>query len=365
VARADSTIRVAILGDASDLKAAAKDSEKATGRISNSAKVAGGIIAGAFALDKVLDFGQSALNEADRLGDATDRLNASLGPLAPTLIATAGGLEDLGQSKQDVLELEARFTDLAKGAHILTENIAPVAQPVVEAAAALAQLGVTEDAATAVDLIAKAAGGSSKPLKELGVDLDENAVKAQALADTGKKSADALTDGELASARLKLIMEQLAPKVDLVTDGEADLEKRQDTLSAKFETFTGQVGDALDGPLTDLLTWLILTADAVGDSVDGFAAFRAQLNKLQGPAEDFRDVIREIFHWMSKLPVGGGVFSLGGTVFGAPGSQTGPVTSGPHAPHPGITLNVQGGSPEVMEQAVRDAFLALSNKGRI
>ena len=64
MARADSTVRVNIIGDARSLQAASKDSATAIGGIGKAAKLAGGAIALGLATDAVLDFSQTALSEA-------------------------------------------------------------------------------------------------------------------------------------------------------------------------------------------------------------------------------------------------------------------------------------------------------------
>jgi len=351
VANADSTVRVNIIGDAKKLQNATDKAEKAIGGFSTSGaiKQAGLALGGLFAVDKVFDFANSALNEVDRLGDATDRLRATVPGLADDLVATAGGMERLGQSKQDVLELEARFVDLATAAHLSDEAIGATTPTSVEAAAALAQLGIGGgDTATVLDLIGKAAGGSSKPLKELGIDLTDTEVEARAMADTGKDNADALTEGELAAARLSLILEQLDPRVKAVTEGTRDLESVQGELNAKFETFTGNVGDALDGPLIELLGWLMATGEEADRGAKSINAVSGAFDDLEGQVGDVVDILRQALDLLrtvgSFLPNSGGLnFAVNGVGNGKP-----------------VTVNVQGGSPEVVEQAVRDALVRLN-----
>lgn len=348
MARADSTVRVNIIGDAKSLQKAAAKSEKAVGGIGKAAKVAGGIVAGAFAVDAVLDFGQSALSEVDRIGDATTRLEAQLGDLSDPILAAAGGMEKFGQSRQDVLELSARFTDLATAAHLSDAEIAANALTATEAAAALSLLGIGGgEASTVLDLIGKAAGGADKPLKELGISLSDAEVEARAMKDTGKDNADALTDQELSAARLALILEKLQPRIKAVTEGEADLEQKQKELDARLETFTGNVGDAIDGPLTDFLTWLILTGEEADRGAKALQGVSDAFDSVGGSAQEqidslrqFLDVLRQIAGF---LP-GTGALSLGATVVG--NGRTGQ----------GTTVVVQGGSPEVVEQAVRNAI---------
>ena len=356
MARADSTVRVNIIGDAKSFQTAAAKSEKAATGIGKAAKVAGGIIAGAFAVDAVLDFSQSALSEADRIGDATARLEAQLGDLSQPLIDAASGMEELGQSRQDVLELEARFTDLATAAHLSAVEIAANAPEATEAAAALSLLGIGGgEAATVLDLIGKAAGGADKPLKELGISLSDAEVEARAMRDTGKDNADALTDQELSAARLALILEKLQPRIVAVTEGEADLEQKQKELDARLETFTGNVGDAIDGPLTDFLTWLILTGEEADRGAKSLQRVSDAFDNVGGSAQEqiddlraFLDVLRQIAGFIP----GTGALSLGSTVVGN-GTRSGQ----------GATVVVQGGSPEVVEQAVRNAINRLNGTG--
>lgn len=363
MARADSTVRVNIIGDAKSLKGATKDAEKAVGGMSSSIKrqasIAGGAIAGAFAVDAVLDFSQTALAEADRIGDATTRLKTQLGDLSGPLIAAAGDMEKLGQSRQDVLELEARFTDLTTAAHLSAAEIAANAKPATEAAAALALLGVGGgDAATVLDLIGKAAGGGSKPLKELGIDLSDTEVEARAMATTGKDNAKALTESELAAARLSLILEKLQPRISAVTDGTADLEMKQSELQARFETLTGKIGEATEGPLTDFLTWVLNGIDGIETLADAVKHADQMLRAATRGALGFLDVIKNI------LARSGPLASVFGLVIPST-PRTGPISGQQGAPHPGITVNVQGGSPEVIERAVIDAVNHARSTGRI
>lgn len=358
MARADSTVRVNVLGDARSLQRAAGDSEKAVGGIGKAAKVAGGIIAGAFAADALLDFAQTALGEADRIGDATARLEAQLGDLSGPLIEAAGNMEKLGQSRQDVLELEARFTDLATAAELTDKQIAAGAASASEAAAALALLGLGGgDAATVLDLIGKAVGGSAKPLKELGISLSDTEVEARALADTGKDSAEALTDNELAAARLALIMEKLQPRIAAVTQGSGDLEQRQAELQARWETLTGKIGQGLEGPLTDLLEWILHGIDGWEAMSGAIRDVNQDLDRIEGQAGDVVRVLRELLRLISQVPFVPGAGLLG--QFGTPGGNR-PANN---PPHPGVTVQVQGGSPEVIEQAVRNAIVHATGHG--
>lgn len=360
MARADSTVRVNVIGDAKSLKAAAKESEKAVGGIGKAAKIAGGAIIAGFAADAVLDFAQTALGEADRIGDATARLEAQLGDLSQPLIDASQGFEKLGQSRQDVLELEARFTDLATAAHLSAEEIANSAPKVVEAASALALLGLGGgDAATVLDLIGKAADGGTKPLKELGINLSDTEVEARALADTGKSSADALTDQELAAARLSLIMEQLQPRISAVTDGTGDLEQKQNELQARWETLTGKIGQGLEGPLTALLTWINEGVDGLGELDLFIELVDKSLRDILGPIARVADALADLLDNIHDVLEGLGLIDHK-VAAGVQGHQRGVPTG--VGGNNGGTIVVQG-SPAVITAAVQDAIRELNGTG--
>lgn len=359
MAGADSSIRVNIIGDARSLQDAAKDSGKAVGGIGKAAKLAGGAIVAAFAADAVLDFAQTALGEADRIGDASARLEAQLGDLSGPLIEAAGNMEKLGQSRQDVLELEARFTDLATAAGLSAEQIAKNAPTASEAAAALALLGIGGgDAATVLDLIGKATDGASKPLKELGISLSDAEVQARAMADTGKTNAKSLTDQELAAARFELIMEKLGPRITAVTEGSADLEQKQGELQAKFETLTGRIGEGLEGPLTDLLDWILSGIDGLGMLGDFMALVEQRFRDALGPIADVADAIGDVIDNIGDALRGLGV--LGGTNVRV-AANGGRIVGSPS----NVTVTVQGGSPEVVEQSVVKAINHAAGTGAL
>jgi hypothetical protein len=366
VARADSTIRVNILGDAKSLQKAAGKSEGAIGGLNKKVLAVGGVIAGAFAADQVIDFANTAVKEADRVADATSRLTDQLGSeLAQNLIDRADDFTDLGASRGDMLELETRIADIGTAAGLSDDKLAPFAESAAEAASAMALSDPSgRDAAYWIDLIGKAAAGSERPLRDLGVNMDDATVEARALRDTGKGSADELTRNELAAARAAIIMEQLAPRVNAVADGDADLEQKQAAVNAKWETLTGEIG----GPLTSLLEEVL---DFVLRGVEGWGLLSERIGGFDDAISDaLTPVARMIDLQRTLIGVLGEAIRLLGEFFDTAGDTTTTFggRAGPRAPGIGgtvnrVTVNVQGGSPETIEQAVRNATRTTARRG--
>ena len=137
------------------------------------------------------------------------RLELQIGKdLAGALSDTAEGFHKIGLSRQDVLELAAGFADTATALGQGAPFIAEWADDAAAIASAIEQLGGA-DAATNIDLIGKAAGGSEKAMKALGIHVDEAAVAQLAMQQTGKDLPEQLDATELAAARY-IIMGLLA-----------------------------------------------------------------------------------------------------------------------------------------------------------
>ncbi len=304
MARANSVINVSIIGDAKKLVGAVGSADKATGGLLKSAaKLA---VAGV-AVSKGFDFIQDSLAESDRLGDALSRLGNQLGPgTAKNLERTADQFTRIGASTQDMLELEAIFADFGTAAGIADPSIAGMAESVAAMAQALTQSDDQgRDASAMMDLLTKAAGGSAKAAKELGV---------------------TLIDGATASDQMRNILSQLNPKLVEATEGTQDLASKQDALGAKFETVMGKIGAGLEGPLSGILDFIDDEIEAIPHAIEGFQMLGAAIVKAGeealGPLARVADALRTI---ISLFDNGQRAFqvSAGRPGRGSPGSGSG------------------------------------------
>lgn len=292
MANARSVIDVLIVGDARKLVGAAQKADQSMGGL---LKSAGKVFIAAGAIKEGFDFLQDSLGEADRLGDAMQRLNGQIGELdAQKLKDTAGSFSDLGLSAQDVLELEAGFADLATSVGLSDDAITTFAPQAAAAAGALSLIR-DEDPSTLLDQIAKATGGSARAAKELGV---------------------ALIDTKDPAEQFRNIMSQLDPTLQQVTDGGKDVEQQQRKLGAQWETLQAQVGQLVEGPLTDLLSFINDEIAALPGAIEGFRKLgivivNAFENALS-PLARLNDALGDLGDTLRSLPVVGGIFGGGG-----------------------------------------------------
>lgn len=286
--RGKSVIDVLIIGDAKKLVGAFNQVDSSTGGL---LKSAGKVFLASQVVGKGFDFIQDSLGEADRLGDAMQRLNGQIGELdAAKLEATASGFADLGQSKQDILELEANFADLAKSVGLGGDAITTFAPQAASAAAALSLIK-DADPSTILDQISKATGGSARAAKELGVTLIDTKDPAEQFAN---------------------IMAQLKPQLDQVASGGKDVEQQQRKLGAQWETLQANVGQLVEGPLTDLLSFINDEIEALPHAIEGFQMFgKTIVNAFENalsPLARLNDALGDLGDTLRSLPVVGGIF---------------------------------------------------------
>lgn len=340
-------------------KQAAADLDKAAAKVSG----IGGKMKGAFVglgaalvATKVVDFIGDAVKMADTLNDANDKLKAKLGDSADAVVALEDKFTGLGLSNVDVGTLATRVADLGTAAHLNAGKIAELTGPTVEAAGALALISDADPTDT-INAIGKAATtGALKPLQALGVSLSDAEVQARALRDTGKKTADKLTDAELASARWKLILEKLAPVITAAKDTTGDLGDKQDILKAKLDTLTEKIGEHLRGPLSDFLGWTIDMLDAWEGIPAAWERALPRLREMAAPFARLADLISTIVDKMHELlglfqKVPPGAHDWFGGQFGGPASGTSGGGFGSGAP---VTVNVAtGADPSAVVRAIR------------
>lgn len=282
----DSIIRVSIIGDAKRLVGALGEADKATsGLLASSTRAIGGTLLALGGIREGFQFLGDSLNEADRLGDAMARLNAQLGPeFTSALESSAGSFHDIGQSSQDILELEAIFADWATSAGIADPIIATMADDVAGLAAALALTDDQGRPATAMlDLLDKAARGSAKAAAELGV---------------------TLTDGLSPADQMRSIMEQLSGRLNDARTGSQDLEGAQAELQASVEELQAKIGGPLADALKVVVGFINDEIDAIPHAIEGWQALGGIIETFGrtalGPLGNVADALRGILDLLGQ-----------------------------------------------------------------
>ncbi len=169
-----------------------------------------------------------------------------------------------GLSRQQARELTATTGAIAQGFGFSRQESAGFAQEIISLAGDLASFNNLQGgAAEAARILQSALSGERESLKRLGIVIREAEVQQRALANSGKTSAEALTQQEKATASLQLITEKAGVAV-------GDLARTQDSaanqarrLRAEFQTMKEDIATALLPTFTSLL-------GLIRDTVDGW-----------------------------------------------------------------------------------------------
>jgi hypothetical protein len=273
---AKSIVSVAIIGNAKNLIGAINKADASMGGLLKTA--AKGFVAFK-AVDATFDFLQGSSKEADRLGDAMARLDRHLSPeLVARATESADQFTKIGASRQDILELSAVFVDFGAAVGVADNTLAVFATQAAATAQAMALIDDNgRDSSAILDLITKAAGGSIKAAKELGV---------------------ALIDTKDPAAQLNNVLMQLKPILDDAVTGTGDLEQKQAEMQARIENLQGKIGEQLNPVLLSMLTIITDGIEDIDGAIWGFQRLGQEIEKFArmvlGPLGNVADAINAI-----------------------------------------------------------------------
>lgn len=182
-----------------------------------------------------VSFLKSGVKGASDLTETTNRLEVSLGEAAPAAKKFADEMvSTFGLAKNEIYGAEAAFGGLGKNlAGLSGDKLSAFSNKFTELSANLASYANFTSTADAAEALQTAlAGNQSDRLKELGVVLLDDAVKARAVAEGFAKSTKEVSESAKVQARALMISEQLA-------DANGDLAKTMNSPANMYRRFTG------------------------------------------------------------------------------------------------------------------------------
>lgn len=230
-------------------KAGTASARKNLDEIGESAKRVGEVAQGVLAANWFERLGEAAaqgvkstFNAAKDLGESVNAVNVSFG-------ASAGKIHEWGQNNAASFGLSTRaFNQFAVPLGAVMKNVGLDMDTVsgktiglTERAADMASV-FNEDVSTVLEAIQAGLRGEADPLEKFGVGLSAAAVEAKALADSGKESAESLTEQEKMLARVALIMEQTSQVQGDFANTSDDAANAQRIATAEMENAQAQIG---------------------------------------------------------------------------------------------------------------------------
>lgn len=219
---------------------------KLTGMLRNAGAAAAGFLASQViigGLAKLKDGFDRSVAAASNLGESVNAVQRIFKTSSKQIldwgIANANAF---GLSRRAFNELVTPLGAMLKNSGISLQNTSRFTIELTKRAADMASV-FNKDVSEALMAIQAGLRGESDPLEQFGVKLSAAAVQAQALHDTGKKSASSLTEMELATARVNLIMAQTADVAGDFAATSDGLANSQRILAARNEDLEAQIGE--------------------------------------------------------------------------------------------------------------------------
>lgn len=201
-------IRIGLSADVTGLAVGLKQGQSALSRFEAAASVAGGALAGlgaGFGLAKAVEGFRSMISAASDLDENINKVKAVFGEGAASVIADSDAMaRAFGNSKNQYLDAAGRFGGLFKGAGFAGEQTAKLSQQFTRLAADAASF-FNVDFETAFMKLRSGLSGEAEPLRDFGVFLTEDGVKAYAYAHGIAAMGAALTDQQKIMARVAMI----------------------------------------------------------------------------------------------------------------------------------------------------------------
>lgn len=271
-----------------------------TGSMKNSVRNLTGIVAGAFAVEKVVSGLNAAKDAASDLNETTSMASVIFGDNAKAMQAWAKDAPaSLGLANEAALRLSASFADMFQQIGFGASQATDMSKNVLQMAADLGSFKnlETDDV---LERISAGFRGEYDSLQLLIPNISAARVQTEALAASGKKHAEDLTAQEKATATLAIVQKDGARAMGdfaRTADGAANAGK---TAAAMTDDLVAKVGQGLLPAYIALVTFgrdqlipflsetvdnMGAAADAAAPVADGIGDVVAMFRDLPGPLQ--------------------------------------------------------------------------------
>ena len=199
---------VKISADVSELSKKIDQANNKVGGFAKSAKKLGGVMAGALAVDRIVDFGKQAVLMASDTEESINKVEVAFGDSAQAVKDFAEtSLKAFGISKQEALDTSALFGDMATSMGLSRDEASDMATTLTGLAGDLASFkNIQVDVARTG--LAGVFTGETESLKQLGIVMTEVNLEQFAFEQGITKSIKKMTQAEKVQLRYNFVMEK-------------------------------------------------------------------------------------------------------------------------------------------------------------
>ena len=238
-------ILVRFLADTKGVQKGVKEVEGTGSKLKSAAKGMAVAIGGAFAAAKIGEFAKDSVKAASDLSESMSKVGVVFGASAKDVEAwSKSSATSMGLSQQAALEAAGTYGNLAVSLGLPQKQAAEMSTTLTGLAGDLASFN-NVPVGDALDALRSGLTGETEPLKKFGVNLNEAALRAQAMSMGLVKGKGPLTASAKAQAAYALIMKQTTTAQGDFARTSGGLANQQRIAAAQVENMKAKLGTAL------------------------------------------------------------------------------------------------------------------------
>ncbi|EFM10173.1 phage-related protein-like protein [Paenibacillus curdlanolyticus YK9] len=263
----------------------------AGGLVSKAFMGLGGVIAGAFAVHGIVQFGREAINLASDLAEVQNVVNVTFGSMAADIDAfSKSALESYGLGELSAKRYASTMGAMLKSSGLAGESVKKLSLNMTTLSADMASFyNLSTD--MAFDKIRSGIAGETEPLMQLGINMNVANLEAYALSQGITKSWQAMSQAEQVLLRYNYLLSVTGDaQGDFARNGQSWANQTR-VLTEQWKIFQGTMGAGFINILTPVvkgLNWLIaklqiaaqyfkaftelIFGNAMGNSLSGLTA---------------------------------------------------------------------------------------------
>lgn len=246
---------------------------KATGAVGGAFKQLGGIIAAAFAVKGIVDFGREAINLASDLQEVQNVVDVTFGSMAADINSwSKSTLQSFGLSELSAKKYSSTLGAMMKSSGLAGVQMEQMSKKLTELSADMASFyNLSND--EAFEKIRSGLAGEVDPLQQLGINLSVANLEAYALSQGITKSWESMNQAEQTLLRYNYLL-------SVSKDAQGDFARTSGSwanqtrlLTEQWRIFQGTMGAGFINILAPVVKWLNFLIGKLQVAAEYFKAF--------------------------------------------------------------------------------------------
>lgn len=254
-----------------------RNSSSAISGIASIASKAGGILAAAFSVKKIVSFGKACIDLGSDLTEVQNVVDVVYGNMASDVNSFAkAAIKSYGMSETVTKNYMGTLGAMSKAFGFSTQEAYGQAEALTALAGDMASFynKTTDETFTALKAVYS---GETEVLKQYGVVMNETALNEFALSKGIHKTVKEMNEQEKVSLRLAFVQDRLSAASGDFQRTSGGWANQIRVLTLQFDSFKATIGQGLINVLTPIVQWLNKILEAANKAAQAFSNFTASI----------------------------------------------------------------------------------------